>query len=94
MTNTPTTTPALETISATELDAITGGGIGQQIGSMFGDKGNKWGGIADSIMGMVGQASGGKGIGSILGQLGGLGGGGSSGGAGASGSAPATAGGQ
>ncbi len=83
---------ALESINPAELGAVTGGGIGQQIGSMFGDKGAKWGGLADNIMGMVGQATGGKGIGGILGQLGGLGGGssgGSWGGAAASDAAPA-----
>ena len=80
MSNTPTT-ETLDSISPAELDAITGGGIGSQIGSMFGEKGAKWGGIADNIMGMVGQASGGGGIGGIIGQLGSMGGGGGGGGA-------------
>lgn len=74
MNNTPAT-PALETIPSTQLDAITGGGIGSQIGGMFGAEGSKWGGIADNIMGQIGGGIGGQ-AGSILGQLAGGGGGG------------------
>ncbi|HET9623035.1 MAG TPA: hypothetical protein VFP84_16800 [Kofleriaceae bacterium] len=70
--NQPTT---LDTLGPDQLAAVTGGGIGQQIGGMFGQKGAQWGGIADSIFGAIGQASGGKGLGGILGQLGGMAGG-------------------
>jgi hypothetical protein len=67
------TKPTLESISLADLGHVTGGGIGTQIGSLFGEKGAKWGGIADSILGIV-QGNGG--LGNILGGLMGGGGGG------------------
>ena len=70
MTNLPETLPSIDT---KELANVTGAGIGTQIGSMFGEKGAKWGGIADSIIGMFGGGGGGGG---------GAPGGGSAGGAG------------
>lgn len=74
-------------LTAAELDRVIGGGIGTQIGSLFGEKGAKWGGIADSIFGII-QGNGG--LGNIFGSLlGGLGGGGGS--APSSGSSPAPA---
>jgi hypothetical protein len=95
MINTPGT---LEAVSPELLDAVIGGGIGTQIGSMFGEKGAKWGGLADSIIGMFkkggssggggggGGSSGGGGLGSLLGGGGSSGGGGGSGGGDAGGS--------
>ena len=69
------TSSTLEAVTLEQLDVVTGGGLGSQIGSMFGDKGAKWGGIADSLFGMF-KGSGG------LGNLGSLfGGGNKSGGA-------------
>lgn len=68
-------------LTSAELDHVIGGGIGTQIGSLFGEKGAKWGGIADSIFGII-QGNGG--LGNIFGGL--LGGGG---GAPSGGSAPA-----
>ena len=57
------TTQALEVVSLEQLDVVTGGGIGSQIGGMFGAEGAKWGGVADNIMGMfgIGGAGGGGG---------------------------------
>lgn len=69
-------TPQPTTISLDELASVTGGGLGAQIGSLFGEKGAKWGGIADSIFGMI-QGSGG--LSNIFGGL--IGGGGGGGGA-------------
>ena len=60
MTNTPET---LEAVSIEQLDTVTGAGIGTQIGSLFGQEGAKWGGIADNIIGMFGGAGGGAGAG-------------------------------
>jgi hypothetical protein len=60
MTNEP---KALESIEPAVLADVTGAGIGTQIGSMFGEKGAKWGGIADSIIGMFGGAGGAGGAG-------------------------------
>ena len=62
MTTQPTT---LQSISAGELDHVIGGGIGSQIGSLFGADGAKWGGIADSIFGMFGGMGGGGGAGGL-----------------------------
>ncbi len=64
-----------EAVTPEQLDVVTGGGIGTQIGSLFGEKGAKWGGIADSIIGMFGKGGGGGGAGSDAGA-GGAGGGG------------------
>jgi len=59
MTNTPET---LEAVANEQLDVVTGGaGIGTQIGSLFGQEGAKWGGIADSIIGMFGGGGAGAG---------------------------------
>ena len=55
MTNTPKT---LEAVSIEQLDTVTGAGIGTQIGSLFGQEGAKWGGLADNIIGMFGGAVG------------------------------------
>ena len=60
MTNTPET---LEAVSIEQLDTVTGAGIGTQIGSLFGQEGAKWGGIADSIIGMFGGGGAGGGAG-------------------------------
>jgi hypothetical protein len=60
-----------EAVTPEQLDVVTGGGIGTQIGSMFGEKGAKWGGIADSIIGMFGKGGGGGGAGSGGGGAGG-----------------------
>ena len=90
MINTPGT---LEAVSAELLDAVIGGGIGTQIGSMFGEKGAKWGGLADSIIGMFKKGSGGGGGGGGLGSLLGGGGGSSGGGGGGGGDAGASGGG-
>jgi hypothetical protein len=54
----------LEVVTPEQLDTVTGGGIGTTIGSMFGEKGAKWGGFADSIIGMIGK---GGGLGSLFG---------------------------
>lgn len=97
MTTTPACTsvsalpPSLLSVSPEQLATVTGGGIGSQIGTMFGADGAKWGNVADSIFSMVGGAlpsgsgSGGGGgggggfnIGSLLSSFGGLGGGNSS----------------
>jgi hypothetical protein len=64
----------LEVVTVEQLDTVTGGGLGSQIGGMFGEKGAKWGGIADSLFGMI-KGGGGKGGGLDLGSL--FGGGGS-----------------
>jgi hypothetical protein len=63
MTNTPS---ALEVVTLDQLTGVTGGGIGTQIGSLFGPKGQQWGSIADNILGGLGgggapQTSGGGG---------------------------------
>jgi hypothetical protein len=63
-----------EAVTPEQLDVVTGGGIGTQIGSLFGEKGAKWGGIADSIIGMFGKGGGGGGAGSDAGAGGGGGG--------------------
>lgn len=47
-----TTPSTLDTISSDDLTHVTGAGIATQIGSLFGAKGAKWGGLADSIIGM------------------------------------------
>ena len=80
-----TTNQTLETLSVDQLAPVTGGGIGSTIGSLFGEKGAKWGAFADNILGMFGGLGGGGGaggLGGIFKMLGGLGGGssGSSGG--------------
>jgi hypothetical protein len=67
-----------EIVTIDQLDLVTGGGFGSQIGSLFGAKGAQWGGFADQIFGLF------KG-------MGGGGGGGTS--AAGGGSAPATSGG-
>ncbi|HEU4734530.1 MAG TPA: hypothetical protein VFT22_41855 [Kofleriaceae bacterium] len=71
----------LEAIPQDHLQAVTGGGIGSQIGSMFGADGAKWGGIADQLLGMVGKNGGG--LAGLFGQ--GAPGGGTSGAGGAAG---------
>ena len=59
MINTPST---LEAVSIEQLNVVTGGaGIGSQIGSLFGAEGAKWGGVADSILGMFGVGGAGGG---------------------------------
>jgi hypothetical protein len=60
-------------ITGDELATVTGGGIGAQIGAMFGDKGAQWGGIADGILGMFGGAF--PGLGMLTGGLGAMTGG-------------------
>ena len=64
------TSEILEAVTSEQLDTVTGAGIGTQIGSLFGQEGARWGGIADSILGMFGGASGG-GIGGGGAQAGG-----------------------
>ena len=76
MINTPGT---LEAVSPELLDAVIGGGIGTQIGSLFGQKGAKWGGIADSIIGMFSKGGSGGGGGGGAGSDAGAGGGGDGG---------------
>jgi hypothetical protein len=82
----------LEVVTLEQLDTVTGGGLGSQIGGLFGEKGAKWGGIADSLFGMIKGGGGGKGGGLDLGSLFGGGGskktGGDTGGADTSGAAP------
>jgi hypothetical protein len=63
MTNQPTT---LEAVTPDHLHAVTGGGIGSDIGGIFGAKGTKWGGIADKLLGMFGKSGGG--LGGLFGQ--------------------------
>lgn len=76
-----TTNQTLETLSVDQLAPVTGGGIGSTIGSLFGEKGAKWGAFADNILGLFGGGGAG-GLGGIFKMFGGLGGGssGSSGG--------------
>gem|GEM_PF-5068949 len=61
---------SLDAVSTAQLADVIGGGIGTQIGSMFGAKGAQWGGIADSILGMFGGAGGAGGAGGLGGVLG------------------------
>ncbi|HET7504060.1 MAG TPA: hypothetical protein VFK02_23730 [Kofleriaceae bacterium] len=77
MTQQPTT---LEAITSDHLHTVTGGGIGSDIGNMFGAEGAKWGGIADQFLGMIGKNGGG--LAGLFGQAGGAGGGGGGGAAG------------
>jgi hypothetical protein len=84
-----TTNQTLETLSVDQLAPVTGGGIGSTIAGLFGPKGQKFGAMADNLLGMFkglggggggssGGSSGGGGIGSIFSKLlGGFGGGGS-----------------
>jgi hypothetical protein len=58
MTHTPS---PLDTVTLDQLQAVTGAGIGSQIGNMFGAEGAKWGGVADSILGMFGVGGAGGG---------------------------------
>ena len=51
----------LDSINLEQLEHVTGGGIGTQIGSMFGAEGQKWGGLADNILGMIPGIGGGGG---------------------------------
>lgn len=69
-----TTNQTFETLSVDQLAPVTGGGIGSTIGGLFGAKGQKWGALADNILGMF-QGGGGGGLGGILGKLAGGGGG-------------------
>jgi len=78
MNHAPTT---LEPVPQDQLADVIGGGIGTQIGSLFGAQGAQWGGIADSILGMFGGAGGAGGAGGLGGLLGGFLGGGKGGGA-------------
>ena len=66
-------TRSATSITGDELATVTGGGIGAQIGAMFGDKGAQWGGIADSLLGMFGGAI--PGLGMLTGGLGAMTGG-------------------
>jgi hypothetical protein len=75
---------SLSPLSQHDLITVTGGGIGAQIGSLFGDKGAQWGGIADSIFGLFGGAF--PGLGALTGGLGALTGGGTTSGSTTSGS--------
>ena len=98
-----TMTNTFETVPKDQLAPVIGGGIGAQIGGLFGAKGAQWGGIADTIFGMIkgggggssgGGSSGGGGGGGFASFLGNIGkmfnGGGSSGSSGGSGSPGAT----
>jgi hypothetical protein len=80
-----TTTQTFETLSVDQLAPVTGGGIGTQIGGLFGAKGQQWGALADNILGMF-QGGGAAGI---LGNLGKMFSGGGAGGGSSSGGAPA-----
>jgi len=64
MTSTPST---LESLSQDQLDAVTGGGLISQIGGLFGDKGAKIGGVAESLFGLFK----GGGLGSLTSLFGG-----------------------
>lgn len=64
MTTMTTKTQTLETLSVDQLTPVTGGGIGSQIGSLFGAKGQQWGALADNILGMLGGLGGGSSSGS------------------------------
>src|SRR3954468_12922872 len=73
-----TTNQTLETLPIDQLAPVTGGGLGSKIGGMFGAKGQKWGAMADSLLGMfqgMGGGGGGGGGGSSGGSCGGGGGG-------------------
>lgn len=56
MNHTPSAFPS---VTSDQLADVTGGGIGTQIGSMFGADGQKWGSVADNLLGMLGNLGGG-----------------------------------
>jgi hypothetical protein len=56
-------------VSTVQLAQVTGGGGFADIGKLFGDKGAKWGGVADSVLGMFGSG----GLTSLLKSFGGMG---------------------
>ena len=68
------TSRALDTLSIDHLARVTGGGLGSEIGKLFGAKGTKWGGLADTVFGMFkgSSSSGGSGAPGGPGGLGNL----------------------